>query len=190
MPEFLRIDGPGAWLASRAAGLTAYLALTLEIALGLFLSTGVADAWMARARSMELHRWLSRGSLALVAAHASALLLDRAVRFDLVDMLVPFVSGYRPFAVGLGVLGAWLAWGVHVSFSLRDRLGQRLWRALHYSSFGVYALATAHGLLAGSDGGRAGVGALYLGSAALVGALLVARGVISRPCAPRSRAAP
>ncbi len=187
MIELLRVEGPGAWLASRAGGVTAYVALSIEIAFGMFLSTGAADAWIARARSIELHRWLSRATLLLVVAHASALLFDRVQPFDVVDLVVPFVARYRPFAVGLGVVAVWLTWMVHVSFRVRQQLGQRLWRTLHFASFGVYGLATAHGVLAGTDSHRAGVRAIYLVSAALIGLLLLAR-VVSAAKSPRAPA--
>lgn len=162
------LEGPGAWLASRAGGVTAYVALSIEIAFGMFLSTGVADRWIARARSIELHTWLSRSTLLLVVAHASALLLDRVQPFGILELVVPFAAPHRTVAVALGILATWLAWLVHLSFSLRKRLGQRVWRALHYASFGVYALATAHGVLAGSDS----IPFLYLGSAAVIVSLL------------------
>lgn len=165
------LEGPGAWLSSRAGGVTAYVALTIEIAFGMFLSTGVADRWIARARTIELHRWLSRGTLLLVIGHAAALLADRVQPFDLVDVLVPFAAPYRTFAVGLGVLAMWLLWMVHVSFAFRQRLGQRVWRALHFASFGVFGLATAHGALAGTDDLRV----LYLASGALVALLILVR---------------
>lgn len=167
--------GQGAWLASRAAALTAYLALTLEMALGLFLSTGIADRWIARARSVELHQWLSSATLALIAGHAGALLADRVVPFDLLDVTIPFLAPYRRLAVGLGIATGWLVVAVHASFALRSRLGPRLWRSLHFASFGVYALATAHGVLAGTDSRQGAPRALYLGSGALVGLLLLWR---------------
>jgi len=165
------LEGPGAWLASRAAGVTAYVALSLEIAFGMFLSTGVADRWVARARSIELHTWLSRSTLLLVAAHASALLLDRVQPFGIVDLLLPFAASHRTVAVALGIFAMWLGWLVHLSFGLRQRLGQRVWRALHYAAFGVYGLATAHGVLAGSDS----MPLLYLGSVGVVVSLIVFR---------------
>jgi predicted ferric reductase len=167
--------GQGAWLASRAAALTAYLALTIEMALGLFLSTGLADRWIARARSVELHRWLSIASLALIAGHAGALLADRVVPFDLLDVSIPFLAPYRRLAVGLGVAAGWLVLALHASFALRSRLGPRLWRSLHFASFAVYVMATVHGVLAGTDARQGAPRALYLGSGALVGLLLLWR---------------
>ena len=38
-----RSQGPWFWVASRAAGVTAFVAITLDVAFGLFLSTGLAD---------------------------------------------------------------------------------------------------------------------------------------------------
>jgi predicted ferric reductase len=172
---FERPDGAAPWLASRAAGVTAYVALTLEIVLGLFLSTGAADRWIARARSVEMHRFLSTAALALVAAHALVLLADRFVRFDVLDVAVPFVARYRPFAVGLGLIAAYAAVVVHKSFALRRQIGQRTWRRLHHLSFVVFVLATTHGLLAGSDAQSAWMRALYASSVAVVLALVAYR---------------
>ncbi len=167
-----RSAGPWFWVASRAAGVTAFVALTLDVTFGLFLSTGLADAWIARARSVEIHRWLSASALSLAGLHAVALVGDSFVRFDLLDAIVPFISSYRPLAVGLGVLALWLAWAVHASFSVRRRIGVARWRLLHYASFGVFALACAHGLLAGHD---AWMRSVYLVAIGAVAALLLVR---------------
>ena len=170
-----RSDGPWFWVASRAAGVTAFVAITLDVTFGLFLSTGLADSWIPRARSIEIHRWLSSSALSLVALHALALIGDSFVRFDLLDALVPLVSSYRPLAVGLGVLALWLAWIVHASFSVRRRIGVARWRLLHYASFGVFALAVAHGLLAGTDTSRPWMRTVYVVAVAAVVALVVVR---------------
>lgn len=172
-PGVLPSLGPAAWLTSRAAGVAAFVALTLDLAFGLAISTGALDRRLPRARTVELHRWLSSSSLALVAAHAAALLFDRFVRFDALDLLVPFLSSYRAAAVGVGVLAAYGAVVVHASFFLRRRLGARAWRRLHGLSFAVFASALVHGLAAGSD--AAALAPLYLGAAALIGGLVIVR---------------
>ena len=38
-----------------------------------------------------------------------------------------------------------------VSFPLRKRIGMRAWRRLHWATYGLFALATVHGLAAGTD---------------------------------------
>lgn len=163
-----RPEGHVYWQASRAAGLTAYAALTAEVLLGLFLSTSLADRWIARARTLEIHRWLSVTALAFTAGHALALLGDRFIRFDALDVLVPFVAPHRTVAVGLGILAAYSAAAVHASFALRPRIGQRAWRALHFLSFAAFLGATAHGLLAGTDSGLPWIRGAYAASASLV----------------------
>lgn len=141
------VDGPAPWLIPRASGITALVALTLDMAFGLFVSRHLADRFLPRARSMEAHRWLSSVTLALVAAHALVLVVDRFVRFDVLDALVPFLSSYRPVAVGLGVLAAYGALVVQLSFDFKKRLGHKAWRKLHYLSFAVYAAAVVHAIV-------------------------------------------
>lgn len=163
-----RLAGPAAWLASRAAGITAYVALTLDVALGLFVSGGLADRWIPRARGLVAHRWLSGAALAIVAGHALVLLLDGFAGLDLLDLAVPFTARRLAVPVALGVLAGYTALIVRRSFQWRPRIGARAWKRLHALSFVAFALATAHGLAAGSDVERPWVRALYLGAVALV----------------------
>jgi predicted ferric reductase len=173
------LAGTSLWITSRAAGVTAFVALTLDVVFGLFVSTGAADRWVPRAKSVALHRGLSLAALGLTALHALVLVGDRFVRFDVLDLLVPFLSSYRSAAVALGVLAAYGALLVHASFAWRRTLGAKAWRALHYLSFVVFAAALLHGVLAGSDTSTRGMQALYVASVAAVGALAGLR-VVSR----------
>ena len=128
-----------------------------------------------RGRSVEVHRWLSSAALALVGVHVLVLTVDRFVRFDLLDLLVPFLSSYRRIAVGLGVLAAYGALTVHASFGLRRRIGAKTWRRLHYLSFFVFVAAVIHGALAGSDSARVSIKAIYVSAATAVGLLVLYR---------------
>jgi predicted ferric reductase len=172
---FPSLAGTAPWTTARASGLTALFAVTLDMVFGLFVATGVADRLIRRARAVELHRWLSSVALALIAVHVLALSLDRFVRFDLLDLLVPFLSSYRRFAVGVGVLAAYSALVVHASFGLRRRIGATTWRRLHSLSFFVFIGALVHGMLAGSDSALAGIQAIYIASATAVGLLVCFR---------------
>ncbi len=169
IPDF----GAPAWIASRAAGVAALVALTTDVVVGLSISTGLGDRWVARARSVELHRWLSAGTLSLVAFHALVLGADRFVRFDALDAAIPFLSAYRPAAVGLGALAAYGALLVHASFGWVRRIGGYAWRKLHYVSFAVFALALTHAWILSGDDGIARI--VTLVSTAAVAALVVLR---------------
>lgn len=169
------VQGTAAWTTSRAAGITAFLALTLDVVFGLLMSTRAGDAIIPRARSVSVHRWLSSVTLALVVTHSFVLLADRFVRFDVIDAIVPFSSSYRTFAVGLGVLAGYGALVVHISFALRRRIGTRNWRRLHFVSFGIFLAALVHGLFAGSDSSSAAMHVIYVGASSTVALLALLR---------------
>lgn len=170
-----RDAGTAAWTSSRAAGVAAYLALSLDVIFGLFISTGRADRWISRARTVEVHRWLSGATLALVGAHGLLLLGDGYASFDVLDAIVPFLDSYRPLAVGLGIIAAYLAVVVHASFSLRRKVGAAVWRRIHYLTFVLFVLAAAHGLLAGTDARAPWMIAMYATTTGVAVLLLVHR---------------
>jgi predicted ferric reductase len=170
-----RAEGPWIWTSSRAAGVAGYLALSLDVIFGLFISTGFADRWISRGRTVEIHQWLSGASLALIATHGLLLLGDSFIRFDLLDVIVPFIDPYRPAAVGLGVLAAYAAFFIHWSFSLRRTIGVATWRKLHHLTFLLFVLATAHGVLAGTDARLPWVAAMYTTAGGLVAAFALYR---------------
>jgi predicted ferric reductase len=170
-----KLAGTGAWTMSRAAGVTAFGALALDVVFGLIVSTGILDRIVPRGASIDVHRWLSSVSLSLVAVHALALFGDSWVHYDALDALLPGVSAYRPGAVALGIAAAYGAIVLHASFSWRKRIGVRAWRALHFISFEVFVAAGLHGLVAGSDADHTGLRAVYASAFAIVLALVVIR---------------
>jgi predicted ferric reductase len=170
-----RPGGHGAWLVARASGVTAFIALGLEVILGLMTSTRLTSSWLPRALRIDLHRWLSPLVLALVAGHAAVLLADDHVRLDAIDVLVPLAATTRSVGVGLGIVALYLTVVVHVSFALRRRLGTTTWRRLHYLSFAGFVAAAAQALVAGSDAGHPWVIALAAIPLAATAALLVIR---------------
>lgn len=170
-----RPQGTGAWVVARASGFAAFIALALDVLVGLVVSTRIADRRLARGQLIELHGWLSPLALALVLGHAAILLADSYIRFDALDVLVPFVAPYRAVATGLGVIAAYLALVVHASFGFRKRLGTTWWRRLHYLSFAAFAGGALHGLLAGTDSRQPWAIALYAAPLAMAALLIVLR---------------
>ena len=183
--DLQRPDTHWFWYLSRAAGISAYVALALSVIWGLLLSTRLADTWIARGHSVELHKWISAVALALVAAHALVLIGDPYVRFGLLDVLLPFASAYRPAAVASGVLSAYGSVVVFSSFWLRRQIGQRTWRIVHILAFPTFVTVTLHALVAGTDSGTAWMRSVYLLSSGAVIWLLAYR-VISRLSGRRS----
>lgn len=173
--EVPRAASTAPWLLSRISGLTAFVALSLDVILGLLVSTRTANRLFGKGVAVELHRWISPVTLALVLGHGVLLLADGYIRFDALDVLVPFTSSYRPVAVGLGVLAAYLALVVHASFAFRRRIGPAMWRRLHYLSFVALVGSALHALLAGTDSASWFVRGVYAVPLAIVGVLLAVR---------------
>jgi DMSO/TMAO reductase YedYZ heme-binding membrane subunit len=161
-------NDPTFWLLARASGLTAYLLLTLSILAGLILKSRPFGRAVKAASVMDVHRLFALLGLASLGVHGTALLLDKTVKMPVAGLFVPGSSPYRPVSVAFGVIAAELMFLVVVSFSIRKLIGQKRWRLLHWSTYGIFALATAHGLLAGSDSAQPWARDVYLAAAAAV----------------------
>jgi sulfoxide reductase heme-binding subunit YedZ len=141
---------PTVWYTARSAGIVAYLLLSSSVVLGLSMSARAPFRW-PRFAVEEVHRFLTIVTAVFIAVHGSSLLADRVVPISLGQALVPFSGSYRPFAVALGIVAAELMAAVGVTNALRKRIPHRFWRRAHYLTIAVWAAATAHGLLAGTD---------------------------------------
>ncbi len=152
-----------AWYAARAGGIVAFCLLSASVAVGFLLAGRKRFTW-PRFAVEELHRTLSLLTATFLVIHGGSLLLDRVVPFSLSQELVPFTSGYRPFAVGLGVLSAELLAGIGLTNALRRQIPHRLWRRAHYLTIVVWLGAVAHVLLVGTDRGETWLLALVGGA--------------------------
>jgi DMSO/TMAO reductase YedYZ heme-binding membrane subunit len=136
---------------ARSGGITSWALLALSVLWGLALSTKVFGRRPRPNWMLDLHRFL--GGLAVVFAviHVAAILLDTFVTFGAVDVLVPFASNYHPVAVAWGIIALYALLAVEITSLLRRKLSKQAWRAVHYLSFPLFALATIHLLAVGTD---------------------------------------
>lgn len=174
---------PSFWLLARASGLTAYVLLSCAVLAGLVLKSRPFGRALKASAVTDVHRFLTLLCLAAIAGHGATLMLDRTVRMPLAGLLLPGSSPYRPLAVALGVVAAELTALVTLSFSIRRWIGQRTWRRLHWLTYALFLLATAHGLLAGSDSAQPWARDLYLGAVGAV-AFATAWRALGRPTRP------
>ncbi|MFN0146663.1 MAG: hypothetical protein ACKVT1_09140 [Dehalococcoidia bacterium] len=163
------------WFATRAAGLMAFVTLSLSMILGLTMSSKSAPRAVSKLFVFEMHQFLSVISLVLLGVHAGALIFDGFLRFSPLEVLVPFLAPYQRGWVGIGVIGGWLALITALSFWFKARIGHRAWRKLHYATFGAYVLALIHGMTARTDTALAPVYVMYIVSMATVAALITVR---------------
>jgi hypothetical protein len=141
---------PVAWLIARASGLVAFGLLTLSVWLGLAMSTRLLGPKRQKPL-LALHRTLAWTGLSMVGLHVGAILLDPVLHFGIISVLVPGAATWRPFAVALGVVAAWLSLALAASFNARKWIGQKGWRRLHYATFAAFWLALGHAVLVGTD---------------------------------------
>ena len=163
-----------AWYFARSAGIVAYLLLTSSVLLGVLMAGKLPFTW-PRFAVEEVHRFLGILAGVFIVLHGGSLLLDRVVPIGLGQELVPFTSGYRPLAVGLGVCCAELVAAVGITNAVRRRIPYAVWRKAHYLTLPAWLLACVHGVLAGTDTGDPWFAAIAAGSFAAVAMAAFAR---------------
>ena len=159
------------WYVSRAAGLTAYLMLFVNMVLGLAVKTKVLNSLLARWRSFDLHQFTALLALGLLALHVFSLLGDQFVGFSVPQLFVPFASSYRPLPVTLGIIALYALAVITVTFYIRDRIGQKAWRSIHYVSFVAFYVALLHGVYSGTDSVEVWAKLMYFASGLVVALL-------------------
>ena len=148
------------WFLSRASGMVAYLLLWLSVMAGLLISSR-ASSVVSPKLALEVHQMTSGTALAFAAFHGLVLTGDRFINLSLLELLLPLSSSYKPVWMAAGQIALILSAAVLASSSMRKSLGNKVWRALHYSAFFAYWLALAHALVLGSDTGRPAVAFFY-----------------------------
>ncbi len=141
------------WYVTRASGLTAYVLFWLSTMWGLAVSSKILDSFMDLNITLILHEILSLLGLGFSVLHAGVLLFDRFIPFSLAQILVPFISSYRPFWVGTGILCFYLALLVTITYYLRRWITQPVFRLIHVLSLFSYLGILFHALFAGTDSG-------------------------------------
>lgn len=170
----------GFWYLSRSSAWVAFVLLWASMALGLSITNRLARVWPGGPTAFDLHQHVSLLALAFGLFHGLVLLGDRYVGYTLVALALPFASQeYRPVEVGLGQVAFYILALVSLSFYVRQRIGRRGWRLIHFLSFAVFVLALAHGILSGTDSGAGWARLIYWSSGASLLFLTIYRVLVS-----------
>jgi sulfoxide reductase heme-binding subunit YedZ len=174
--------GPTAyWYLSRGTGVVSLMLLTGSVVLGILESFRWTPRGWPRFSIAVLHRDISLVALAFIGAHIVTVVLDGFAPIRWGDAVLPFLSAYRPFWLGLGALSFDLLLAVTVTSLLRRHVGYRLWRAVHWLAYASWPVALVHGLGTGTDTRVQWILGLNAACAALVIALLLRRLTIGWP---------
>lgn len=156
------------WYVTRSAGIMAYLLLWLSTVWGLAVAAKPFDKFLPRLFTFDAHEFLSLLALGFTGVHVVALLFDSYAPFSVIQLFVPFTAEYRPVWTAMGIVGLDLAALVTVTFYLRQRIGFKTFRVLHYASFVSYIGATLHGIFSGTDSGLTSTQLMYLETGSVV----------------------
>jgi len=163
------------WLASRSAGIVAFILVALSVVLGLFMAGGMGTRPGYKRTMVKLHEQLALAAIIAIPVHGLLLLGDTWLSPGVAGVFVPFTMGYRPLWTGMGIIAGYLAFALGLTFYMRRRIGARRWRYAHRFIVLVYVLGVAHALGAGSDAGGIWLRAIVAASAIPIAVLLVLR---------------
>jgi sulfoxide reductase heme-binding subunit YedZ len=171
------------WALGRGTGVVALVMFTVSLVLGIMTRSGRAALGVGRFGLSELHRTAALTGTALIVLHVGALFFDPFAQLRLVDFVVPFLGSYRPIWLGLGTLAVDVLLVVTVVSLLRERVGPRVFRAVHWTTYALWPMALVHALGNGSDNGTAWLRAVAGVCTAAVGVAIawrVSEGYVER----------
>ncbi|MDX6375342.1 MAG: methionine sulfoxide reductase heme-binding subunit [Nocardioidaceae bacterium] len=168
-------DGPLLWYVNRGTGVVLVALLTLVTVLGVVGRHSRAGGRVPGFVVPALHRNLSVLCVGLLVVHASSAVADEYVDIRWWQAFAPWALSYRPWWLGLGTVGSDLILAAALSSAVRTRLGHRAWRAIHWTTYGAWALGVVHGLGTGTDVAEPWVRLLYVASLACVGLAILVR---------------
>jgi methionine sulfoxide reductase heme-binding subunit len=162
------VSNKALWYTARGTGFVAVIMLTASVALGILTSVRWSAPRWPRFVTSTLHKNISLLSVVFLATHIATTLIDPVSPVHLLNAIVPFTGSYRPLGIGLGVVAVDLLAALVVTSLLKQRIGYRIWRAVHWSAYACWPVAMLHGLNSGTDAATLWARAVYISCAALV----------------------
>lgn len=163
------------WALGRGNGIVALAFMTLSVALGVATRSARPLFALPRFGVADVHRFVALAGTLLVGLHMGLLFMDPYAKLKLIDFVVPFLGSYRPIWQGLGTVAVDLLIVIVITSLLRQRLGVRTFRVIHWTTYLLWPIAMAHALGNGTD-----TGSLWFMAFAGVCALLVMIAVVFR----------
>jgi len=136
------------------AGVFALIGLCASVGLGLVATDRMFLHPGQRVFIQAAHRAASFGAVTFLIIHIVTEIL--AQRVHVIDAVVPFLSPFRTFYIGLGTIASDLIILLVITGIMRGRFNASgkawRWRAMHYTSYAALVFGVWHGLLGGRPG--------------------------------------
>jgi len=176
------------WYLTRGMGVGALVLLTVSVALGVVTSVRWRSARWPRFITAGLHRNLTLLAIMFVLVHVLATVADGYTPIGLKDAVIPFVSPYRPVWLGLGAIAFDLLIALVVTSLLRERIGYRAWRYVHWLAYAAWPVALVHALGTGTDARLGWMRAIGVVCVAVVALAVLVRAALTPDTTRRLRA--
>lgn len=163
------------WYTTRGAGAVTLILLSTVVVLGILSTLRVQSEKWPRFLTTGLHRNLALMTLVFLALHIVTAVIDRFTNLGWTAALIPFSSYYRTFWLGLGVIAFELLLAIVITSLVREMLGHRVWRAIHWLTYAAWPVGVLHGLGTGTDTWSAWMLAITAACVAAVGMAIVIR---------------
>lgn len=159
------------WNLIRTSGFLAYYLLTLAIMAG-FMQKLISFQWQKPLLS-EIHKISGWTGVLTIIFHSVLLLENHYVPYKIGEILIPFSAHNDPVNSALGTISFYLFLLVMATSDFfTKRMGQRLWKNIHFLVIPAWILMTLHGLFMGTDSGQPWAIFTYSLGAALIITLL------------------
>jgi sulfoxide reductase heme-binding subunit YedZ len=135
---------------SSYAGLTAITLLTLNILIGLLLSTkyNPVRRWPHhRINTVEIHNWTAYAALGAALLHPVLILFSATERFRLIDIVYPLNAPKQSGVNTFGAAALYILIFTVVTSYFRFEIGRRWWKKMHLLTYAMFPLFAVHGIL-------------------------------------------
>jgi DMSO/TMAO reductase YedYZ heme-binding membrane subunit len=143
--------GSALWYLARGSGIVALLLLSVSVVLGVLTTERWRPGALPRFVTTHLHRNSSLLAVVFLALHIATVVADGFAPIGWLAAVIPFASPYRRVWLGLGAVAVDLLLAVLITTALRQRIGARTWKAVHWLSYACWPVAVLHALGSGTD---------------------------------------
>lgn len=156
-----RAESSWSWYLTRASGIVAAISFAILMLSGIGQVTGYTFRFLDPLTSWASHRALGIAFGVSVLVHMFSLLFDKFVKFNILEILIPWLSKYQPVTifgfhlgslfVALGVLSFYMVAITIITSLIWVEKKPHTWKWLHLLSYITMFFIFIHALYIGTD---------------------------------------
>jgi len=145
------LSNPAIWYLMRGSGVVTLILFTGVVVLGIATTMRFRPGRLARFVTLGLHRNVALLAVVFLAIHVATAVVDSYAKVRLAQVLVPLPSARYGLFLGMGALSLDLVAAIVVTSLVRDRLGRRVWKGVHWLAYASWPIAFFHAVGIGTD---------------------------------------